>query len=268
MKEPTKVEDVSNQPKSAKDILNEQVKTGMEQHERKNYRLFSSAFAAGMELGFSLFLMGNLYTLLHGKIDESFLHVLIAMAYSIGFIFVVIGRSELFTEHTTLAVLPVLKRLKTFKNLMKIWGIIYIGNLLGGYLFSFMFAYIGPEMGIISKEAFYHLAYKMISFNWILILGSSIIAGWLMGLLSWLVSSAQETISRIFIVVFITSVIGIGGLHHAIVGSIEVFAGMIVHEDIRFLDYLDFQFWTTAGNIIGGVVFVAVMKYSTIEDED
>ncbi len=263
--EPKKVKDVSNQPKTVSEILQEQSQAGLDQYRRSTQRLFASSFSAGLELGFSLFLIGIFYTLFHGKIEDYYLTCLIAVAYSLGFIFVVIGRSELFTEHTTLAVIPVLQGITSIKSLLKIWIIIYIGNLLGGYLFSFIFVTLGPAMGIISKEAFYHLAIKMVDFNWAIILGSSIIAGWLMGLLSWLVTSAQETISRIIIVALITTVIGFGGLHHSIAGSIEVFAGTISDARIKIGDYFHFQSWTTLGNIIGGVVFVAIMKYTMVE---
>lgn len=264
---PTQVEDVSNKPKPAEEILDEQIRTALEQHQRRGWRLFVSSFSAGMEVGFSLFLMGIVYTLFHGELKEPFVHVLLSFSYALGFIFVVIGRSELFTEHTTLAVIPVLSGRKNLRSLMKVWGVIYSGNLLGGYLFSFIFTNVGPAMEIISHEAFFYLAHNMIKFNWLLILGSSILAGWLMGLLSWLVTSAQETISRIFIVSAITTVIGLGGLHHSIVGSIEVFAGMITHEEITVADYLNFQVWTTLGNIIGGVVFVAIVKFGTVDNK-
>ncbi len=93
-------------------------------------------------------------------------------------------------------------------------------------------------------------------------LGSAVLAGWLMGLLSWLVTSATETTSRILIVALITSLIGLGGLHHSIVGSIEVFVGFLTSDTIGFTDYLYFQSLTTIGNAIGGVFFVAIIKYS------
>jgi formate/nitrite transporter FocA (FNT family) len=53
-------------------------------------------------------------------------------------------------------------------------------------------------------------------------------------------------------------------LHHCIVGSIEVFAGLITSDDITLTDYLRFQFWATIGNAIGGSVFVAVLKFSNV----
>jgi len=79
-----------------------------------------------------------------------------------------------------------------------------------------------------------------------------------------LVTSSQETISRIVIIALITLVIGIGGLHHSIVGSIEVFTASLTSIEITWKEYLHVQTWATLGNIIGGVVFVAFIKYSHV----
>ena len=265
-----KVDDVSNYPKSAEEIFNEQVRTGLAEHNRSPGGLLVSAIAAGLEVGFTLFLTGIVLTLFMDQADSPQMHIWLALTYPIGFIFVVIGRSELFTEHTTLAVIPVLNGSTTFGSLMKTWGLIFTGNIIGGYLMALILTNIGPSMGIISVDAFHMLARKMVDLEWDLMLGSSIIAGWLMGLLSWLVTSSQETISRIVMVLMVTFLIGMGGLHHSIVGSIEVFAGVLT-DGVSGADYLHFQIWTTLGNIIGGVVFVSLIKFSTIrlsEKED
>jgi formate/nitrite transporter FocA (FNT family) len=89
-----------------------------------------------------------------------------------------------------------------------------------------------------------------------------VLAGWMMGLLGWLVTSSQETISRIFIVILITFTIGAAGLHHCIVGSVEVFTGMLSSDSITIVDYLRFLLWASIGNAVGGAVFVAILKYS------
>ncbi len=256
--------EVLTRPKRIDDILEEQLEQALSQHERSNRALFISAISAGLDIGFSIFLMGVLHTLFADQLSPSLLHVLLSLAYPLGFIFVVIGRTELFTEHTTLAVIPVLNRSATIKSLLILWGIIYAGNLIGGSAFGAIMIAVPAQMEFLSPDSLVVLAEKMIDYKWTLIIGSCILAGWLMGLLSWLITSSQDSISRIFIVVLITSVIGIGGLHHAIVGSIEVFSGMLLSPDIGISDYLFVLLCTTLGNIIGGVVFVALIKYSYI----
>jgi formate/nitrite transporter FocA (FNT family) len=257
-----------NRPKKIYEILSEQLETALEGHMRSKPELLFSSFSAGLEIGFSVFLMATLHTMFAGQFNDSQMHILLSVAYPLGFIFVIIGRSELFTEQTTLAVLPVLNRNASIKSLLVLWGIIYAGNLLGGYVFSLLLSWLPVRMGIINTGSLAELAQAMIDYRWYVILGSGVLAGWLMGLLSWLATSSQETISRIFIVVMVTTVIGIGSLHHSIVGSVEVFTGYIVSSDITIGDYLYNQVWSTLGNIIGGVVFVAIVKFSHVNLTD
>jgi len=258
------LKDALNKPKQIDEILDEQIETAMREHNRSNQDLFLSAISAGLEVGFSVFLMASIFSLFNELIHPSVLHVLLALAYPLGFIFVVIGKSELFTEHTTLAVIPVLNKSATIKSLLVLWGIIYAGNLLGGYFFGYVLSILPERLNTIDNGAFYSLAKKLTNHPWHIILGSAILAGWLMGLLSWLVTSSQDTISRIVIITLITSVIGIGGLHHSIVGSIEVFTASLTSTEIGWREYLHVQTWATIGNIIGGVVFVAFIKFSHV----
>ena len=261
------IRDIDKQ-KEGEQILKEQIRSALTEYRRHDKALFISAFSAGLEVGFSLFLMGTLYTMFADELSESRLNFVLALAYPIGFIFVIIGRSELFTEHTTLAVLPVLNRTVSIQALGKLWGIVYLGNLMGGYLFSFILVKLGPAMGTISLDAFHHIAEKLIEYDWWLTFSSGVFAGWLMGLLSWLVTSSRDTISRILAIILVTSVIGLGELHHSIVGSIEVFAGLISSDGIHFSDYASFQLWATLGNIVGGTVFVAAIKYGQLRKRE
>jgi len=263
-----KTKKVITQPKAVYEILEELTETGLSQHQRRGRVLFLSSFSAGLEIGFSVLLMGVLYTLYAAQVSPSALHLLLSAAYPVGFLFVVIGRSELFTEHTTMAVLPVLGRKEPFMSLLRIWGIVLAGNLLGGYIFSGVLTTLPVKMEIITESTFEKLAADIIRYNWKWILGSATLAGWLMGLLAWLVTSAQETISRIFIVVLITFVIGIAGLHHSIVGSIEVFCGYLTGTSITLGDYLSFESLSILGNIIGGSVFVSILKYGHTRREN
>jgi len=259
-----RLRDALNRPKNVEEILNEQIETAMREHDRSHLNLFLSSISAGLEVGFSVFLMAAIYSLFFGYVHPSVLHILLALSYPLGFIFVIIGKSELFTEHTTLAVIPVLNRNASVRSLMALWGVVYSGNILGGTLFGIIMSIVPVRMGILDPSSFEQLALKLTNHPWTIIIGSGVLAGWLMGLLSWLNTSAQETISRITLVVLVTTVIGIGGLHHAIVGSIEMFTACLTGDQISWGDYLTVQIWTTLGNIVGGVVFVAFLKWSHV----
>ena len=250
-------------PKEAFEIMNEQIEAGLKEHNRSGIGLFLSSISAGLEVGFSILLIGVMYTLFKNEVSSSKLYLMMAMVYPIGYVFVIIGRSELFTEHTTLATIPVLNGNATFKSLIILWATIYFGNLIGGYLFGIIILQFNSGSKLISLEFFNFVSTKMLEYSAGKIFISSIIAGWLMGTLSWLLSSAEDTLSRVVMIFLVTFIISIAGLHHCIVGSIEVFMAVVSKADkITWADFFTFQGIATLGNIIGGVVIVALLKFA------
>ncbi|MFZ4105060.1 formate/nitrite transporter family protein [Flavobacterium sp.] len=264
-----KKEDVTNlaehspeQPKEPYEIMVEQMEAGLKEHNRSNIGLLLSSLSAGLEVGFSILTIGIIYSLFKTEVSPGKLHLMMAMVYPLGYIFVIIGRSELFTEHTVLATIPVIDGEASFKSLFNLWAIIYSGNLIGGYLFGIIVLQFNSGTHIISLDFFHYVSQKMIAYSSINILISSIMAGWLMGTLSWLLSSSQDTLSRVVMIFLITFIVNIAGLHHCIVGSIEIFMAYLSSANhVSGFDFFKFQALSTLGNIIGGVILVAFVKY-------
>jgi len=256
-------EDKSDEGKPRKhgEILNEQLEEGKEVFDNSTGSILLCSFTAGLEIGFSFLLMCTVFTFFNGKVAEDTLFKLLTFVYPAGFIMVILGRSLLFTEQTSLLSLPVLNKKESISSLLKLWGLVIFGNLAGGWAMAALLIWIGPALGIFDLIAVEKISTHVTSFSPQVILVSAILAGWLMGLLSWLLSSAQETVSRILLIIMITGIMAFTSLHHSIVGNVEVFAGLLSSSKITFLDYLTFESLSLLGNAIGGVVFVALLKY-------
>lgn len=250
-------------PKSHSDILIEQICDAEHTFQHTPLSLGASAFTAGLEIGFSYLLLLVAHHMLSPYLPAEWVFKSFALFYPVGFIMVVIGQSLLFTEQTSLLSLPVLNNRQPFTKLLKLWITVILGNLLGGWLFVMGTLWLGPELGLFTPEDSYAIAHHVINHPFHIIFASAILAGWLMGLLSWLVTSADSTTSRIIIVFLLTGSIALMGLHHSIVGNVEAFAGLISSEHIHLSDYLNFQISALLGNTIGGATFVAVLKYHT-----
>ncbi|MEO7835918.1 MAG: formate/nitrite transporter family protein, partial [Ginsengibacter sp.] len=135
--------------KSQQLILQHTEEAALTQLNRTPAGLMLSAFSAGLDIGFSVLLMAVVFTLFHGIFPDPVVQFLVANMYPIGFIFVVLGRSELFTEHTTLAVLPVLQGLASVKKLLRLWIIVYFSNIVGGLIFALILAYFANSLHFI-----------------------------------------------------------------------------------------------------------------------
>lgn len=246
------------------DILERLIEKGLHEIQRERNGLLLSSFSAGLDIGFGPLVMAVLLTLSAGGFGDLTTEILLASAYSIGFMLVILGRSELFTEHTTLAVLPVIDGQATTKQLARLWGLVYTGNILGGIAFTLLAVVLMPGLGVVNPDAFVTIAYKLVSHNlqWLFVAG--IFAGWLMGLLAWLITASQNTISRIAIIWIVTATIGILHLPHSIAGNVEVLFGLFMSSSITLLDYLSFLTFATIGNAVGGTIFVALLKYGHV----
>ncbi len=250
-----------NSAKSHGEILKQQIIDGQKTYDKNSVSILLSSFTAGLEIGFTYLLLCTLYFFLVGKVSEDTIMKLISFAYPLGFIMVVLGQSILFTEQTSLLTLPVLNKKRTFISLLKLWGLVIVGNLLGGYAMAGVLVWFGPHLGIFDLLTIEKIAVHVTNHGSWVILVSAILAGWLMGLLSWLVAASKDTLGRIFIIYMITAVLSFAGLHHSIVGNVEVFAGLITSSAISLSDYAIFQSIALLGNAIGGAVFVALLKY-------
>jgi formate/nitrite transporter FocA (FNT family) len=253
--------------KASKQILRHEIAEGLDALERPLVGLFVSGLSAGLDIGFSLFLMAVMRTHAEGALPEPVVKLLVANVASIGFIFVILGRSELFTEQTTLAVLPVLDGRASLGALARLWVVVYAANQLGAAGFAALVALIGPDLGVIQPRVFGEIAHRLTDHPPHAIVLSGVLAGWLMGLVSWLVAAARDTISQIVLVWIVTTAIAFATLHHAILGSVEVLAGAFSGQGIGPADVGRFLLWATLGNAFGGVVFVAFLKYGQARPE-
>ena len=256
-------DDNLSQAKSYASILVEQVMDARETFERSLGSLFTSAFTAGLEIGISFFMILSAFALLSGVLPSHYAIVLASLLYPIGFIIVVIGQSLLFTEQTSLLSLPVLNKIEPLHKLLRLWGIVIAGNVVGGCLFAALMIGLGLNMQLFSVSDIDAYAEHILGFRWWVIFGSAILAGWMMGVTAWLVTSARDTLSRIVLVTLITGSIGFLGLHHSIVGNIEIFSALIYGNTVSLGRYLLFLTVILLGNTVGGVVFVAVLKNRT-----
>jgi len=256
--------EVSGEQASAPQILGSVIESAEHEMERGAVGLLLSGVSAGLDIGFGPLLMAVLLTVSDGGYGDLGTELLLASAYAVGFIFVIVGRSELFTEHTMLAVMPVLNEDEPLWRLGRLWGLIWVGNVAGGALFALFVVTLMPNLGAAEPDAFTTIAEELVKHDptWLFVGG--VLAGWLMGLLAWLITAAKETMSRLLIIWLVTAGIGVLHLPHSIAGNVEVLFGAFVAPEITVLDYAVFLALATVGNVVGGSVFVALLKYGHV----
>lgn len=249
--------------KSAQTILRQEIQGGVEQLARPAKGLTLSAVSAGLDIGFGPLMV---LTVMGLSPEESLgRRLATSLVYAIGFVIVILGRSELFTEHTSLAVLPVLSGDARISRVARLWGIVYAGNLIGAIAFAALATPLGLSLELFDTADIVAVAGHLTDHSWVVVLGSGVAAGWMMGLVSWLVTAARDTVAQVAIIVLVAGSIAFLGLHHSIAGSVEVLMGVFGGET-SVAGYLHFLTFATIGNAIGGTMLVAGLKFSHVTD--
>ncbi len=247
--------------KPAQTILRQEIEVGTEQLRRPTAGLLLSSLSAGLDIGFGPLMVATVMAL---SPEESLsVRLITALVYSIGFMIVILGRSELFTEHTTLAVLPLLSGQTSVRRVARLWGLVYCGNIAGAVIFAALAAPLGLGLGLFTADDVGRMSRGLTGHSHLVILGSAIAAGWMMGLVSWLVTAARDTVGQIFIILLVAGSISFLHLHHSIAGSVEVLMGVFV-AGVSLREFLTFLVIATVGNAIGGIVLVAGLKFGHV----
>jgi formate-nitrite transporter family protein len=249
---------------SAVEIHDNVLAPALEELERPASSLLWSAVAAGLTIGFSF--LGAAY--LQEFVAPAFHPLAHTVMYPLGFIFVVLARNELFTENTLEPVIPLLHRRdgETLRQLLRVWGLLLAGNLVGCAIFAAVVARtimldpsLHPHLETIAREA--------TSDGFGATLYRAIFAGWLLALLTWLLASTRATGTQILLIWLCTAAIAAFEFKHSIVGSVEAFYRVFTGSAPLAEMSVSFIIPAVIGNAIGGVMIVALLNYGQVAEE-
>ncbi|RWX51521.1 Formate/nitrite transporter FocA, FNT family [Candidatus Electrothrix marina] len=244
------------------DILEKAITEGLEQIQRPFLSLALSSVAAALILSFSVMAAAVMSTLMIDLQQPLLARFAMALVYPLGFIICIMSGTELFTEHTATAVYPVLEGKADRLQLLRLWVIVFFGNMLGAVVGALLLA--GTDQVVQAERGYVHIAHHLVEYGNLSLLFSAVLAGWLMALGGWLVLAATPALSQIICIYIVTFLIGVGGLHHSIAGSVEMFTALLISDHFSLLQGLRFIGLAMLGNLIGGSVFVATLNYGHI----
>lgn len=236
---------------------------GEHELERPSSSLGWSGLAAGLSMGFSFIAEALLASYLpHAEWSP----LITKFGYSTGFLIVILGRQQLFTENTLTPVLQLLEK-RTFvvlKNVVRLWFIVFFANIIGTFLFSYALSHISVFEPEIYRE-FNRIAQTVVANSPGITFFRAVFAGWLIALIIWLLPFAEQ--ARFSVIVSITYLIGLGELSHIIAGSVDGFYGIWAQQITITAFFQKFFIPTILGNITGGVALVAAVNYAQITYE-
>jgi formate/nitrite transporter FocA (FNT family) len=249
---------------SAQDIYEQVANNARQELGRSSVSLAISGLAGGVCMGLSGLGSAIAIALLTtpGTAPTNTTLFIAKMFYPLGFIVVILGRSQLFTENTLYPVALVLAEKKHFWNTMRLWGIVLPANVLGALVFAAIAGLTGalhPEM----VQALSQLGLDAIHHPAGTIFWSGVMGGWIIATVAWLVSGSHSITGSVMIIWMLAFVVGLGKFAHCIAASGEILTAVLIGQT-SLASFLTWLGLAVAGNICGGVGMVTLLEYGQV----
>jgi len=235
-------------------------KQGDEELNRPAQALAWSGLAAGFSMGMSLIVEGLLQTHLP---DTPWRYLIVRLGYPVGFLMVVGGRQQLFTENTLSPIIPLLERrdFATFWKVAKLWAAVLAANITGAHIVAWVLSNtpaFKPEV----QHAFQEIAREAIAVGFWTAILRGVFAGWLIALMVWMLAVMHDT--RLPVILIMTYVIGLGGFTHIVAGSAEALF-LVWNGTLSWWSYAGgYALPTLIGNMLGGIALVTALNHAQV----
>ncbi|HSU18321.1 MAG TPA: formate/nitrite transporter family protein [Acidobacteriaceae bacterium] len=241
---------------SAEDIYEQVALNARNELKRSTLSLAISGFAGGIFMGLSG--LGTALALgLFGHSSRT--HFIASMFYPLGFIVVIIGRAQLFTENTLYPVALVLSEKRELWNTLRLWCTVLPANVLGALAFAALMARTNALQPA-TQQALIELGLTAAQRPGTAIFWSAVTAGWIIATAAWLVSGSHSITGSVIILWMLTYVVGLGSFAHCIATSGEILTSVLTGH-YGSLGYIRWLALAVAGNVCGGVLMVTLLEY-------
>ncbi len=244
---------------SAGEIFEQVAKNARQELKRSNTSLGISGFGGGAFMGLSAMGTAIAVSLLGNSPSAQMIS---RMFYPLGFIIVIIGRSQLFTENTLYPVALVLAEKREFWNTLRLWAVVLPSNVAGAFAFSLLVSRT-TALNPAFVEALNQLGLSAIAHPAKTVFWSGVIGGWIIALAAWLVSGSHSVTGSVMVIWLLTYIVGLGNFAHCIATSGEVFVAILTGH-APWIAYPQWFFPAVMGNICGGVGLVTILEYGQV----
>jgi formate/nitrite transporter FocA (FNT family) len=235
-------------------------KEGEDELQRRPRELAFSALACGLSMGFSLLAQ----SLLAAHLPEApWARLVSALGYTVGFVIVVLGRQQLFTENTLTPVLPWLHAPSAdrLRGLLRLWAVVLLGNIAGTALFAWFLA-ASPAVEPTQHAEMARLSSELLTKPVTLAFSQAILAGWLIALMVWLLPFAES--ARVLVIMLLTWLIAAAGFPHIIAGAVDAFYAVFAGHSTLARAFEHFFAPALLGNMLGGLLLVAGLNWAQV----
>ncbi len=252
--------------KEASEIFKASVEVGQARLQRSWLEMSMSGLIAGMNVTFGIIASSYVAGATAPFVGANISKIFGALFFPIGFVFLMIGKSELFTENFLVPVTAVIAKRGKITNLLKLWSLTLIGNMAGIFIFALVIASsLNQLVPSFVVSHIHSVANSYMSKSPFVMVLSAIFAGWLITLMTWLLIASSGTFARIVIIWIVGFLIFLNSFSHIVVASSDILIAINTGSHISYLPWLyPYVPLTIIGNMIGGLFFVTILQYLQI----
>lgn len=244
---------------TAAQIFSRAAQVGEEDLKRSGAGLAFSGLAAGIAMGLSG--LGSATIAAQLGLGQ-WRSLVVALLYPLGFIAVIVGRAQLFTENTLFPVILVLDRRRHLLNTARLWTVVLTANVAGALVFALLMVETGAlDHGM--RAALEQLGLQAVQGSWSHVFWAGVAGGWIIALVAWVVTASRFTIAQVALIWLLTFVVGAAHLAHCVAGSAEILCSVLAGH-VTVGHYFYWLSAATVGNAVGGVVIVSLLNYGQV----
>jgi formate/nitrite transporter FocA (FNT family) len=241
---------------TANQIFNQVAQNARGELARTSVSLAISGVAGGLTMGLTGLSVSILLSMVGGTPAG---RVAAYFFYPLGFMVVILGRSQLFTENTLYPVALMLAEKRHVLSTLRLWATVFPANILGALLF----ALLAVKTGALRPEyvgALTHLGVEAQSMPMSHVFWSGVVGGWIIAMVAWLVSASHSITGSVMLIWSMTFIVGLGHFAHCIATSGEMISAVLAGQ-LYVGQFLSWLLPATLGNITGGVLLVTLLEY-------
>ncbi|KUI43334.1 formate transporter [Mycobacterium sp. IS-1590] len=189
--------------------------------------------------------------------------LLAGIAFSIGFLALLLGRSELFTEGFLVPVTTVVAKRAGIGQLLKLWSGTLIANLVGGWAIMWLIMTAYPKLHEQTIESAGHFATAPLSAETVTL---SLLGGMVITLMTRMQHGTESTFGKIAAAIAGGFLLAGLQMFHSILDSLLIFGALIAGAPFGYGDWARWFGYTVVGNVVGGLLLVTLLRLLRSKD--
>jgi formate/nitrite transporter FocA (FNT family) len=239
------------------DAFDRLVDEGQTRLERSWAPLITTGLVGGIDVGTGVFA----YLVV---LQQTGSKLLAGVAFSVGFVALLLASGELFTENFLVPVTALVAGRSSLLMLVRLWLSTLAMNLVGCWVMAWLIVTARPDLKAVIRETGRHYADLGVSVH---SLALAVIAGLVITLMTRMQHATESLGVQLVPAILFASLLAGGQLFHSILDSQFMFAGLHAGVAYGYLDWLRALTWSVLGNVIGGVGLVTFLRLARVPDK-